>query len=116
MARQEKFNFKVLIRREPDAWVAHCLELDLVAVAPTVEQAESDIIDIVFTHVRYAFENDNIEHMYHPAPPEVWQEFFDCHDREETTYPVDSAGLDPAIKFVPIIEACKCFSRASCHT
>jgi len=108
MPREESFSFKVLIRREPDAWVAHCLELNLVAEAETVEQVEADIIDIIIAHVRYAIENDNLTHMYHPAPESVWKDFLRCSDREETSYRGKEAILD---ELIPIIQANKCFYR-----
>jgi hypothetical protein len=117
LARTENFSFKILIRREPDAWVARCLELNLVAVADTVEQAESDIIDVIVAHVRYALENDNLEYMFHPAPPHLWREFFECEDREEASYPGDETMLDEVSSITPIIQANKCFYRQlqPCH-
>jgi hypothetical protein len=112
MIKEENFSFKVLIKREPDAWVAHCLELNLVAVAETSAQVESDIMDIIAAHVRYAFENDNVEHMFHPAPPDVWKDFFRCTDREETSY----RGSEPILDdLIPIIQANKCFYRQDRH-
>jgi len=108
MAREEKFSFKVLIKREPDAWVAHCLELNLVTVGETLEQVESDMIDVIAAHVRYALENDNLSHMYHPAPQAVWREFFRCSDREETSYRRDETIFD---ELIPVIQTNKCFYR-----
>lgn len=78
MAHEEKFSFRVLIKKEPDAWVAHCLELNLVTVAETAKQVEADLIDVIIAHVRYALENDNLAYMSHPAPSEVWKDFFKC--------------------------------------
>jgi hypothetical protein len=112
VTREENFSFKVLIRKETDAWVAHCLELNLVAEADTMEQVESDIIDIIAAHVRYALENDNLSYMFHPAPPDVWKDFFRCADREEASYPSKEPILDGLI---PIIQANKCFYRQACH-
>jgi len=115
MAREEKFSFKVLIKQEPDAWVAHCLELNLVAVAKTAEQVESDIIDVIVAHVRYAIENENLEYMYHPAPANVWKDFFKCSDREEASYRRDEAIIDDSSSLIPIIQASKCFYRQACN-
>jgi len=112
MAREETFPFKVLIKKEPDAWVAHCLELNLVAVAETSAQAEADIIDVITSHVRYALENDNLAYMYHPAPLSVWLDFFVCADREEVSYRGEGTILD---ELIPVIQASKCFYRQACH-
>jgi len=109
--REEKFTFRILIKWEPDAWVARCLELGLVTVAETMEQAESDLMDVIMAHVSYAIENDNMEHMYHPAPPEVWKEFFACEDREETCHRQRQAPPDESRDPVPVIQASKCFYR-----
>lgn len=111
MAREEKFTFKILIKKEPDAWVARCLELNLVAVASTVEQVEADIIDVIVAHVRYAIEHDNLEYMFHPAPPHVWRDFFKCSDREETCYRTGETVLDDSSSLIPVIQADKCFYR-----
>ena len=115
MRKEEEFTFKILIKREADAWVAHCLELGLVAVAPTVKQTEADMFDIIAAHVRYAIENNNLEHMYHPAPPEVWREFFDCDDRERSSHrPLQDLPDDyPGI--VPVIQAGKCYYGRARH-
>ncbi|MDQ7782349.1 MAG: hypothetical protein RDU20_05710 [Desulfomonilaceae bacterium] len=112
MAREESFAFKVLIKKEPDAWIAHCLELNLIAEADSIEQVESDIIDIITAHVQYAIENDNLTHMYHPAPPSVWKEFLQCADREESSYRGTETLHDDLI---PIIRASKCFYRQASH-
>jgi len=116
MAHEEKFSFKVLIKKEADAWVAHCLELNLVTVAETAKQVEADMIDVIIAHVRYALENDNLAYMSHPAPAEVWNDFFKCSDREATSYPMsETAAPDGTWSMIPIIEASKCFYRQACH-
>jgi len=68
--------FNVLIKKEDDIYIAHCLELDIVATADTVNQAKKDIISLIIAQIDYAFSNDNLEHLFHPAPQEVWAEFF----------------------------------------
>ncbi len=115
MAREERFCFKVLIKKETDAWVAHCLELNLVTVAETVEQVEADMIDVITAHVRYALENNNLAYMSHPAPPEVWKDFFRCTDREEASYVMPETTLDDSWSMIPVIQANKCFYRQDCH-
>jgi len=72
------FFVNIFIKKEADEFVAHCLELDLVATARTDKQVRSDIIDIVMAHIDYALYNDNLENMFHPAPKEIWEEFYAC--------------------------------------
>ena len=76
------FSDYVLIKKtEEYGYVAHCLELDLVATEDTHEAVEAGIFDVIVARVRYAFANDNLEYLYHPAPAEVWKEFYECRDQ-----------------------------------
>jgi predicted RNase H-like HicB family nuclease len=106
MAREYRFTFNVLIRKEGAEYVAYCLELGLIAVADSRESVEKDIMDVIKAHVRYAVENDNLEYMYHPAPKEIWDEFFACDEVTETSC------LDETIS---LIEARKCFIPETLH-
>ena len=74
-------NFNVLIKRDEGLFLAHCLELDIVTTAPTVDQVKADIYDLILAQVEYAFGNDNLDNLYHPAQREVWEEFFACKER-----------------------------------
>ena len=79
--------FKILIKdREDGKWIAHCLELDIVTVAPTFEEARIDILELIEAQIRYAAENDNWDYLYRDAPKEVWDEYLGCPDqpRRET--------------------------------
>ena len=70
--------FNVLIKKEGNLFLAHCLELDLVAAAKTFSRVKKEMRDIIETQVDYAFSNDNLDHLYKPAPSEVWREFYAC--------------------------------------
>jgi hypothetical protein len=52
MTREWAFKFRILIRKEEDLWVAHCLELDLVAAALTEKEVEEDIVAVITEQVR----------------------------------------------------------------
>lgn len=73
-------SFSVLFKKEDDIIIAHCLELDIVATADTFKEAENDILDLIAAQVSYAFSNDNLENLYHPAPSEVWQQYLTCKE------------------------------------
>lgn len=62
----------VLCYREDGQDVAHCLEMDLVATAETREAAVRDLVAVVRAHVRYAVEQDNLAHLFKPAPDAYW--------------------------------------------
>jgi len=101
--------FNVLIKKEGKEYVAHCLELDIVATASTLSQVKSDIKDLIITQVDYAFRNDNLANLYRPAPPEVWREFYDCKSSEGKKIRMKS-GFKNNIFVPPWIIANTCFS------
>lgn len=82
--------FNVLIRTEDKICIAHCLELDIVTTADTEDQAQKDIISLISAQVDYAFSNDNLENLYHPAPPEIWDEFFSCKEQTKERHKTES--------------------------
>ena len=72
------FTTNILIKKEDNLFVAHCLELDIVAVGETLAAAEQEIVSLISAQIDYAFSNDNIDYLFHPAPSEAWQEFYRC--------------------------------------
>lgn len=84
--------FNVLIKKEGNLFLAHCLELDLVATAKTFSRVKKEMRDIIETQVDYAFSNDNLDHLYRPAPPEMWREFYACKEMEEKKFDIRSAS------------------------
>ena len=72
----------VLVELQPDGkFLAHCLELDLVAEGDTARAACKELLDVVDVQVRTCLENDNLENLFFPAPPEVWQKLGRAKDR-----------------------------------
>ncbi len=85
MKRNWSFELRILIRREDDLWVAHCLELDLVAAALTEKQAEEDIIAVIMEQVRYCIVNDNMDYLFRKVPKEIREEYYACERSEQPT-------------------------------
>jgi hypothetical protein len=115
MSREECFDFKVLIKFEDGLWIAHCLELDIVASARTPEQVQEEIVDLISAQVSYAIENNNMENLYHSAPADVWMEYFGCSNRRETVHPVrlKKAAHDRSRDIRPLISTSTCFFESS---
>ena len=102
--------FNVLVKKEEDVFVAHCLELDIVATGETVEEARGEMADLITAQFEYAFSNDNLENFYQPAPPEVWREFFACTGKLINKRSIKSAlANDPGCPPIQIV-ASTCFS------
>jgi hypothetical protein len=64
-----------VVYKEADKFLAHALQLDLVVSAQTEGRALKDLLDVCVTQIRYAFENNNFEHLFRPAPPEIWKKW-----------------------------------------
>ena len=76
-------SFNILLKEEDGFFIAHCLELDIVATGLTASEARMEILDLIKAQLDYAFNNDNLDNLYHPAPSEVWQEFYSCLNQEQ---------------------------------
>ena len=66
----------VLLRPTDEGYEAHCLQFDLVEVAPTTEEAEQAIKDVITAHIEYSLAHDNREYLFRSAPLEAWNAFF----------------------------------------
>jgi hypothetical protein len=62
-------------------WLAHCLELDLVAEGNSAEEAFQDLLDISTTQIKTAIRAGNLESVFRAAPPEIWAMFSKAIDR-----------------------------------
>ncbi len=95
--------FNVFLKKEDGLFVAHCLELDIVATAKNEKEAVRDVADLIMAQVDYAFRNDNLDHLYRPAPKEVWKEFYECKGRREKIHklPIKKESSHGKTDFVP---------------
>ena len=73
---------------EEKVWLAHCLELDIVATAPTFDDAKKDILSLMEAQISYAFSNDNVDNLFHSAPGSAWEEFYECLAGPEEIIPI----------------------------
>jgi predicted RNase H-like HicB family nuclease len=79
----------VLLYPDEKGWLAHCLQLDLAEWGETLEAAQGNLLDVVRAHVESAVADDDLEHFFHPAPPEVWKRFFRAELVAEKRLPLD---------------------------
>lgn len=47
--------------------------MDLVTTAGTIDHAFLDMKELIMTQIEFAAENNNLENIFKPAPPEVWR-------------------------------------------
>ena len=94
-------SFNVLIKEEEGLYIAHCLELDIVAARETMEEAKKEIFDLIRVQVDYAFAHKNLENLFHPAPAEVWKEFYECKKQEEKLFSLKPSFKSEEDIFIP---------------
>lgn len=82
--------FNVLVKDEGGILVAHCLELDIVVTGSDPDEVKKDLLDLVRAQVDYAFTHNNLDYLYHPAPKEIWEEFYQCKAYIENRRSIES--------------------------
>jgi hypothetical protein len=110
-AKETGMIFTILAKKEADVVVAHCLELDIVATGNTVKEVKKEMEGLILTQVDYAFSNDNIDNLYHPAPAEVWEAFYKCKKQTEKRLRLKSEFKKKKAPFFvpPVIITKTCF-------
>jgi len=89
MQQRTAMAFNLLLKEEERLYVAHCLELDIVATGETAEEARRDVVDLIRAQVAYAFAHDNLDHLYRPAPADVWREFYSCRGESQEEFSIE---------------------------
>lgn len=82
MGKKADFRLDILIRKEEDYYLAHCLQFDLVVTADTLRDVKKDIIDLIRSHIEYSYKYDNLDHLFSPAPKEVWAKYLEMSRKE----------------------------------
>jgi hypothetical protein len=68
--------------------------------------------------IDYAFANNNLDNLFHPAPHEVWSEFYTCKEQMERKYRFEPTfGRDSSEhkNFPPWLISKTCQSDRFCH-
>ncbi|HOG17674.1 MAG TPA: hypothetical protein PLB96_10065 [Syntrophales bacterium] len=83
MGQKAKIQLDILIKKEEDYYLAHCLQFDIIATADTLEDVRRDIVDLCRAHIDYSYKCDNMEYLFSPAPKEVWAEYLAMAKKED---------------------------------
>jgi len=60
--------------KDGDVFIAHCLEFDLVAQGDTIEEAKTNLADLIKTHIDFSVEKDiEDKSLFKPAPQKYWE-------------------------------------------
>lgn len=63
----------VILYREDERVMAHCLEFDLVAQGATVDEAYRNLLDAIELQTQYVHEIGDLDNLIQLAPVRYWQ-------------------------------------------
>ena len=109
-AKNPSIKLNVLVYKEDNEWIAHCLQMDLVAANTDKNAVQDDIIDLIESHVVYALENENIDHIFKPAPAEEWEKLGHSQKCGSRKVVIKLPKKDDGIQSIPINEVELCFA------
>ncbi len=67
--------FSVLVEKQEEAFIGHCLETGLVATALDEADVLSKMGKLLIRQVTFALENNRLRDIYHKAPQSVWDKW-----------------------------------------
>ena len=68
----------ILLVEEDGAWIGHCLQLDLVTSGTSQDEAYHKAIDVCAEHIRFAFAENRLEHLFVPQGPVLLKKMFEA--------------------------------------
>jgi hypothetical protein len=82
MSKNLQIELRVVTYREDGVWLAHCLELDIVAEGKSSRKAVKDVIDLCVLQIKTAIEENDLPSVIRPAPPEIWTMFYSAKKKK----------------------------------
>ena len=80
-SREYRFTFTFLIypcESNPGKYVAHCLELDVLAVQANRPRAVELLKELIEDLIEAAIADDTLDKIFKPAPAEYWEALAHC--------------------------------------
>jgi hypothetical protein len=74
-SRELRLDLRAVVYPHGKWWIAHCLEMDLVAEGNAPAQALKDLMELTATQIEVARDSGSLESIFRPAPPEIWTMF-----------------------------------------
>ncbi len=62
-----------VVYREGQWWIAHCLEMDVVAEGDSPFEAISSAMELCDAKIEVSIDDGDFRAIYHPAPTEIWE-------------------------------------------
>lgn len=120
MSDRREIRLDILIKREEDYYIGHCLQFDLVATDNTINGVQKAIIDLCIAHIQFSYKHDNMEYMFSPAPKELWAEYYALVNDQNCLFECRKLQIDLEDKtlMIPpfIVQEILCNEQSSCRT
>lgn len=101
----KKCFLRALLYKEDGEYAAHCLEFDIAGTSKeSFEDACDELNELIQVHIEYAYENDNLEYLYKPAPAKYWNMLHrsDSYGRDnQKTIEVGDRSFKPQLSVYP---------------
>lgn len=68
-----RHDLRGIVYREGQWWIAHCLEMDVVAEGDSPLEAISSVVELCGIKIAEAMRDGNLRSIFRPAPPEIWE-------------------------------------------
>ena len=62
-----------MVYRDGQWWIAHCLEMDVVAEGDSAIEAIRSAVELCGIKIEEAMRDGNLRSIFRPAPPEIWE-------------------------------------------
>lgn len=76
-----RIDLNAVLYREGNWWIAHCLQLDLVAEGDTAAAAVRDLGELAEQQLSTAMQEGDLQAVFRPAPFEIWKMYWIATDR-----------------------------------
>ena len=101
-----EFTFHVLIENVEGTYVAHCLEMGLVATSDDTSELSGVMVKLITRQLEFALKNNNPSDIYHSAPQAVWEKLRAAVEEEKTLKRVNVDNWPVTLNQVSYAAAC----------
>jgi hypothetical protein len=100
----------IIVHEEENEYVAHCLEMDIVATNSTSRKAVNDLIDLIKAQITFAIENNNEDYLLRSAPFNVWEKIRTARKCDSRIIRIEAFKGKTSRKINPIREVELCIA------
>lgn len=97
-----ELTFRVLLYKEDDLFVAHCLEMDIKGRGRTEKSALNELLELIEMQINFAMQMEKPGLLDHPAEKKYFDLFNRCQREVMKAFPGEPVNLNWTPKSVSI--------------